>query len=118
MRGGSKSGPIPSPCELYASSRNRERQASSRVETIAMIDLGAIMYNRFLKFAEDFMLLGFFSLFLSLDTYAQELHVFSNGTIADAEKINENFQLLDEKIKSFEGCSAAQDGDSNLWIPC
>ena len=48
---------------------------------------------------------------------AQELNVFSNGTIADAEKINENFQLLDQKIKAFEGCSASQDG-SSVKIVC
>jgi len=56
-------------------------------------------------------------LFLSLDNYAEELHVFSNGTVADAEKINENFQLLDQKIKAFEGCTATQDG-SSVKIEC
>ena len=33
---------------------------------------------------------------------AQELHTFSNGEVADAEKINENFEQLNLRLESFE----------------
>ena len=34
--------------------------------------------------------------------FAQELHTFSNGEVADAEKINENFEQLNLRLESFE----------------
>ena len=43
---------------------------------------------------------------------AQELHTFSNGEVADAEKINENFQYVLENATGSGGCSAEQDGSS------
>ena len=46
---------------------------------------------------------------------AQELHTFSNGEVADAEKINENFQFI--LGEASQGCSATQDG-SNVVINC
>ena len=49
--------------------------------------------------------------------YAQELHTFSNGEVADAEKINENFQYVLENATGSGGCSAEQDG-SNVVITC
>jgi hypothetical protein len=48
---------------------------------------------------------------------AQELHTFSNGEVADADKINENFQYLLENATGSSGCSAQQDGSSVL-ITC
>jgi len=45
---------------------------------------------------------------------SQELHTFSNGEVADADKINENFQYL---LNSGGGCSATQDG-SSVVITC
>jgi len=48
---------------------------------------------------------------------AQELHTFSNGEVADAEKINENFQYVLENASSSGGCSAEQDG-SSVVITC
>lgn len=48
---------------------------------------------------------------------AQELHSFSNGEVADAEKINENFQYVLENATSTGGCSAEQDG-SSVVITC
>ena len=33
---------------------------------------------------------------------AQELHTFSNGGVADAEKINENFRLLLAEIEALQ----------------
>lgn len=46
---------------------------------------------------------------------SQELHTFSNGEVADAEKINENFEYL--LTNAVGGCSAEQDG-SNVVITC
>ena len=46
---------------------------------------------------------------------AQELHTFSNGEVADAEKINENFQYVLKNASG--GCSATQDR-SNVVITC
>ena len=46
---------------------------------------------------------------------AQELHTLSNGEVADAEKINENFQFI--LGEASQGCSATQDG-SNVVINC
>ena len=48
---------------------------------------------------------------------AQELHTFSNGEVADAEKINENFQYLLGNATGSSGCSAQQDG-SSVVITC
>jgi hypothetical protein len=48
---------------------------------------------------------------------AQELHTFSNGEVADAEKINENFQYVLENATGSGGCSAEQDG-SSVVITC
>ena len=48
---------------------------------------------------------------------AQELHTFSNGEVADAEKINENFQYLLENATGSSGCSAQQEG-SSVVITC
>ena len=48
---------------------------------------------------------------------AQDLHTFSNGEVADAEKINENFQYLLENATGSSGCSAQQDG-SSVVITC
>ena len=50
-------------------------------------------------------------LFCGLSASAQELHTFSNGEVADAEKINQNFDSLEaslppsncSKIRSFDG---------------
>jgi hypothetical protein len=55
-----------------------------------------------------------FSLLLVAQSIAQELHTFSNGEVADADKINENFQYL---LNNNGGCSAAQDG-SSVIITC
>jgi len=46
---------------------------------------------------------------------AQELHTFSNGEVADADKINENFEYVLERASG--GCSAKQEG-SNVVISC
>ena len=48
---------------------------------------------------------------------AQELHTFSNGEVADAEKINQNFQYVLENATGSGGCSAEQDG-SSVVITC
>lgn len=48
---------------------------------------------------------------------AQELHTFSNGEVADADKINENFQYLLDNATGRSGCSAQQDG-SSVVITC
>ena len=48
---------------------------------------------------------------------AQELHTFSNGEVADAEKINENFQYVLENATGGGGCSAQQEG-SSVVISC
>ena len=48
---------------------------------------------------------------------AQELHTFSNGEVADADKINENFEALKSEISGSGGCSAEQDG-SSVVITC
>lgn len=49
--------------------------------------------------------------------FGQELHTFSNGEVADAEKINENFEALKSEISGSGGCSAEQDG-SSVVITC
>ena len=59
------------------------------------------------------LLLLFFSCLVS----AQELHTFSNGEVADAEKINQNFQYVLENATGSGGCSAEQDG-SSVVITC
>ena len=48
---------------------------------------------------------------------AQELHTFSNGEVADADKINQNFQYVLENATGSGGCSAEQDG-STVVIAC
>ena len=48
---------------------------------------------------------------------AQELHTFSHGEVADAEKINENFQYVLGNATGSGGCSAEQDG-SSVVITC
>ena len=53
----------------------------------------------------------------NLKVSAQELHTFSNGEVADAEKINENFEALKSEISGGGGCSAEQDG-SSVVITC
>ena len=49
--------------------------------------------------------------------FGQELHTFTNGEVADAEKINQNFERLKESMGSQESCSARQDG-SDVVINC
>ena len=56
-------------------------------------------------------------LFFPTALAAQELHTFSNGEVADAEKINENFEALKSEISDSGGCSAEQDG-SSVVITC
>ena len=56
-------------------------------------------------------------LFFPAALAAQELHTFSNGEVADAEKINENFQYVLENATGSGGCSAEQDG-SSVVITC
>ena len=63
-----------------------------------------------------YLLLSLFFLFPSFAS-AQELHTFSNGELADAEKINENFEALKSEISGGGGCSAEQDG-SSVVITC
>ena len=62
-------------------------------------------------------LLFLFLLACPVLTAAQELHTFSNGELADAEKINENFERLKESMGSQANCSARQDG-SEVVINC
>ena len=33
---------------------------------------------------------------------AQDLHTFSNGEVADADKVNSNFQALDQRLGAVE----------------
>ena len=63
-----------------------------------------------------YLLLTLLLIFPSLSS-AQELHTFSNGEVADAEKINENFEVLKSEISGSGGCSAEQDG-SSVIISC
>ena len=56
-------------------------------------------------------------LFFPAALAAQELHTFSNGEVADAEKINENFQYVLENATGSGGCSAEQEG-SSVVITC
>lgn len=65
--------------------------------------------NQYIK-----LLAALLALTASAISTAQELHTFSNGEVADAEKINENFQYL---LNSGGGCSATQDG-SSVVITC
>ena len=48
---------------------------------------------------------------------AQELHTFSNGEVADAEKINENLNLLLKKIDALEEQAAVAEPESQLPFP-
>ena len=63
-----------------------------------------------------YLLLSLLLIFPSLAS-AQELHTFSNGEVADAEKINDNFQYVIENATGSAGCSAEQDG-SSVVITC
>ncbi|MDA7584156.1 hypothetical protein N8739_02805 [Luminiphilus sp.] len=52
---------------------------------------------------------------------AQELHTFKNGEVADAEKINQNFDLLRDmnggtEISVVANCTEDPDAFSRLWI--
>jgi hypothetical protein len=64
----------------------------------------------------------FLLIFISTPSLADELNEFSNGSVADAQAINENFRDLNDRLKTIEeastgGCSAEQDG-SNVIITC
>jgi hypothetical protein len=48
-------------------------------------------------------------------TVIQELHTFSNGEVADAEKVNQNFNYVLDNASG--GCSATQQGN-NVLIEC
>ena len=50
-------------------------------------------------------------------SFAQVPHTFQNGDVADADKINENFQYVLENASGSGGCSAEQDGNS-VVITC
>ena len=63
-----------------------------------------------------YLLLSLLLIFPSLAS-AQDLHRFSNGEVADAEKINQNFQYVLENATGSGGCSAEQDG-SSIVITC
>ena len=56
-------------------------------------------------------------LFLPNLVSAQELHTFSNGEVADADKINDNFNQLKEALQVNSSCSVRQDG-ANAIISC
>jgi hypothetical protein len=58
-----------------------------------------------------------FLILFSTSLLAQDLHTFSNGEVADAEKINENFQYVLENATGSGGCSAEQDS-SSVVITC
>lgn len=54
-------------------------------------------------------------LLLSTSAPAQELHTFSNGELADADKVNSNFQNLDQRLEAVEKSSAPLFfGDNSL----
>ena len=59
-------------------------------------------------------------LFAAPTSEAQELHRFSNGEVADAEKINDNFQLLDQRIIDVvnESVTFASNGFRVLIADC
>ena len=64
----------------------------------------------------------FLLIFISTPSLANELNEFSNGSVADAQAINENFRILNDRLKAIEepstaGCSAEQDG-SSVVITC
>ena len=48
---------------------------------------------------------------------AQELHTFSNGEVADADKINETHQYILNNASGGGGCSATQQ-DNSVLIEC
>ena len=51
--------------------------------------------------------------------FAQELHTFQNGDVANAGKINENFDALNQRILSLETLPARDDrGTLNVDIDC
>ena len=56
-----------------------------------------------------------FLLLLSAVASAQQLHTFKNGEVADAEKINQNFNYVLENASG--GCSAAQQ-DNSVLLEC
>lgn len=43
-------------------------------------------------------------------------HTFSNGTIADADEVNDNFQTLTESINDLEGSILVRT--NCVWTPC
>ena len=62
--------------------------------------------------------LGFllFSSGLVYPSMAQELNSFSNGEVADAEKINSNFQVLDQRLDGVEEALAAPIFNDNSLL--
>ena len=48
-------------------------------------------------------------------TLAQPLHTFENGEVADADKINENFQQLDGRLVTLERATEFQDNVLTSW---
>ena len=56
-----------------------------------------------------------FLLLLPALAFGQELHTFQNGEVADADKINQNFNYVLENASG--GCSATQQ-DNNVLIEC
>ena len=49
-----------------------------------------------------------------------QLNIFENGSVADANEVNANFQMLEERLQEIEqsgSCSAQQDG-SSVIITC
>ena len=54
-------------------------------------------------------------LLVSVSASAQQLHTFENGEVADAQKINENFNYVLENASG--GCSATQQ-DNTVLIEC
>ena len=45
---------------------------------------------------------------------AQDLHTFSNGEVADADKVNSNFQALDQRLEAVEESIAPRFGENSL----
>ena len=45
---------------------------------------------------------------------AQDLHTFSNGEVADADKVNSNFQALDQRLEAVEERAAPRFGENSL----
>lgn len=52
-------------------------------------------------------------------SFAQVPHTFQNGEVADAEKINENFEVLDQRLQSLEAPAARDSsGVLNMDVDC